>query len=180
MSTSAVDVSIHATSPLFGVGAGAAVAAGAAAAAAAGAAPAAGLSCANVGAQRPATLSRARMAKSFFIVFSSESLRAGLAGADSDDLFEIEDEDLSVPDLAGVGGFLDRLDGLLEQRVLDRRLDLHLGQEIDHVFGSAIELGVALLPSEALDLGDRDALHADRGQGLAHLVKLERLDDCGD
>jgi len=38
---------------------------------------------------------------------------------------------------------------------------------------------VALLPSEALDFGDGDALHADGGKGLAHLVKLERLDNCG-
>src|SRR5262252_5998481 len=140
MSTSAVEVSIQATSPLLGVGAGAAAAAGAAAgAAAAGAAGAAGLSCANVGTARPATPSRARMARSFFIVISSECLRTGLAGADSNDLLEIEDEDLPVADLARVGRLLDRLDGLLEESVLDRGLDLDLGQEIDHVLRSAIE-----------------------------------------
>src|SRR6266571_2517179 len=37
---------------------------------------------------------------------------------------------------------------------------------------------LAFLPAESLDLGDGDALHADGGQGFAHLVKLERLDDC--
>ena len=63
--------------------------------------------------------------------------------------------------------------------VRDRGLDLDLGQEVDDVLGAAIELGVALLPAEALDLGDGDALHADRRQGLADLVELERLDDGG-
>ena len=69
---------------------------------------------------------------------------------------------------------------LLEQVGLDRGLDLHLGQEVDDVLGAAVELGVALLPAEALDFGDGDALHADRRQRFAHLVELERLDDCGD
>jgi hypothetical protein len=39
---------------------------------------------------------------------------------------------------------------------------------------------VALLPAKALDLGDRDALHAYGGQGFAHFVELERLDDSDD
>ena len=39
---------------------------------------------------------------------------------------------------------------------------------------------MALLAAEALDLGDGDALHADRGQRLAHFVELEGLDDGGD
>ena len=56
-------------------------------------------------------------------------------------------------------------------------LDLHLGQEVDDVFGAAIELGVALLAAEALGLGDGDALQPDFLQRLLHLVELERLDD---
>ena len=48
------------------------------------------------------------------------------------------------------------------QVVGDRRLDLDLGQEVDDVLGAAVQLGVALLAAEALDLGDGDALHADR------------------
>ena len=69
---------------------------------------------------------------------------------------------------------------LVEQVVLDRGLDLHLRQEVDDVLGAAVELGVALLAPEALDLGDGDALHADGRERFAHLVELERLDDGGD
>jgi hypothetical protein len=56
-------------------------------------------------------------------------------------------------------------------------LDLHLGQEVDDVFGAAIEFGMALLAAEALGLGDGDALQADFLQRFLHLVELERLDD---
>ena len=59
----------------------------------------------------------------------------------------------------------------------DHHLDLHLGQEVDDVLGAAIELGVALLAAEALDLGDGEAGDADLGQRFAHFVELERLDD---
>src|SRR4051812_38746573 len=39
---------------------------------------------------------------------------------------------------------------------------------------------MALLAPIALDLGHSHAVHADRGQGLAHLVELERFDDSDD
>src|SRR5712692_1439518 len=200
-STSAVEASIQAVSPelIFApstssgfVGAGGAAgaaagapaagaAAGAAAAGAAGAAAAgaAGLSWAMTGAHQPTAPSRARIAKSFFIVVSLERFRAGFAGADADDLLQIDDEDLSVADLSRVGRFFDGFDRLIEHLVLDRGLDLHFRQEIDHVFRATIQLGVTFLPAETLDFGDGDALHADGGQGFPHLVKLERLDDCG-
>src|SRR6516225_8914478 len=108
-----------------------------------------------------------------------ERIRAGLAGANAHDLFEIRDEDLPVADLAGVGGLLDRFDDAIEQVVFDGGFDLHLRQEIDDVFGAAIELGVPLLPAESLDLGDGNPLHADSRQCLANFVELERLDDGG-
>ena len=87
---------------------------------------------------------------------------------------------LPSPILPVLAAFSIGFDHAVEQVVLDRGLDLHLRQEIDDVFGAAVELGVALLPAEALDFGDGDALHADRRQGFADLVELERLDDCGD
>ena len=43
-------------------------------------------------------------------------------------------------------------------------LDFHLGQEVDDVFGAAVELGVALLAAEALHLGHGQAGDADLGR----------------
>src|SRR5437762_2494690 len=179
MSTSAVEVSIQATSPLLGVGAGFAssfFASGAAAAGLSGAA--AGLSCAKVTPAKASDKTSAKNAQSFFITFSSERSRIGFAGADADNLLKIEHEDLAVADLAGVRRFLDCLDRLLEQFRLDRGLDLDLGQEVDDVLRAAVELGVAFLPSEALHFRHGDALHADGGERFTHLVELEGLNDC--
>ena len=89
----------------------------------------------------------------------------------------VGDEDLAIADAAGLGGVLDRLDRLLDHVVAEHDLDLHLGQEVDDVFGAAIEFGMALLPAEALGLDDGDALQADLLKRLLHLVELERLDD---
>src|SRR3970282_1335613 len=181
MMTSAVDTSIQATSPLFGVGAGAAAAGFAssalACAAAAGLSGAgAGFFCARTAPPKARQTVTATHANSLFIASSLERGRIGLAGADADDFFEVEDEDLAVADLAGVRRALDRLEHLLEQIGLHCGLHFHLGQEIDDVLGAAVELGVPLLPAEALDLGDGDSLHADRGKRFAHLVELARLD----
>jgi hypothetical protein len=87
------------------------------------------------------------------------------------------DEDLAVADLAGARRLDDRLDRRLELAVGDHHLDLHLGQEIDDVLGAPVELGVALLPAEALHLGHGQAGDADLGERLAHFVELERLHD---
>src|SRR5688572_25782908 len=184
MMTSAVHISIQLTSPLLGVGAGAAAAglasgAGFAASTAGLSGAAAGLSCASV---TPANARHSVIASQVvnrFMQFSLQRRRIGLAGADANDFFQVEDEDLSVADLAGIGGLLDGLDRLLEHLALHRGLELHLGQEIDDILGAAVQLGVALLPAKALHLRHRDSLHADRRERLAHLVELERLDDCG-
>ena len=38
----------------------------------------------------------------------------------------------------------DRFDHLIQQLGFYRRLDFHLGQKIDYIFGAAIQFGVAL------------------------------------
>ena len=101
----------------------------------------------------------------------------GLPGADADRLLDRRDENLAVADAPGVGRLPDRLDRPLDHRVLDDDLDLHLRQEVDDIFRAPIEFGVALLPAEALGLGDRDALDADLVKRILHVVELERLDD---
>src|SRR5262245_37771105 len=139
MITSTVATIIHAVSPLFGVGAAGSAAAAAAGAAAGGAAAAgaaaggvaagagafaSGVACArtigargSVGATVTAGDSapmraapRAMDASSRFILFPLQRIGAGFTGADAHDLFEIGDEDLSVADLSGFRGLLDRFD----------------------------------------------------------------------
>src|SRR3546814_21142596 len=85
-------------------------------------------------------------------------------------------EDLAVADAAGTGSLHDRLDRTLDHAVLHHHLDLHLRQEVHDIFRAAVEFRVALLPPEALGLGDRQALDPDFVQGVLHVVEFERLD----
>src|SRR6476646_8763289 len=101
----------------------------------------------------------------------------GLARANPHDLLDCGDEYLAVTDLAGARSLDDGVDRTLDQAVGNDDFDLDLGQKVDDILGATIELGVTFLPPETLHFGDRQAAYADLGQGLAHLVELERLDD---
>src|SRR5262245_21107581 len=107
----------------------------------------------------------------------SDGVGSRLAGADADRLFDGGDEYLAVADATGLRGLLDGVEGLRHHFVGQHHLDLHLGQEIDHVLGAAVKLGVSLLPAEAFRLNDGDALQTDLLQRLFHLVELEGLDN---
>src|SRR6056297_3963745 len=106
-----------------------------------------------------------------------ERVRAVLAGADADRLFYGADENLAVANLVGFCGVDDRLYGGIDLIVVEHDVDLHLGQEVHHIFGPAIEFGMALLTAEPLDLDNRKALNASFLQRFLHLVELEGLDD---
>src|SRR5579863_9319448 len=84
-----------------------------------------------------------------------QGVRAGLAGADPNHFLERNHEDLAVADLAGVRGALDCFRRLLDGIVRNDRLDLHLRQELDRVFGASIQLRMSLLTSEPLHFRHR-------------------------
>jgi hypothetical protein len=100
-----------------------------------------------------------------------------LAGPDAHDAFDGDDEDLAVADAAGLRR-LAMASTTRSTRLSDHHdFELHLGQEIDDVFGTAIQFGVALLAAETLGLGNGDAGCPDLVKGFLHFVELERLDD---
>src|SRR3546814_2511626 len=66
------------------------------------------------------------------------------AGADTQRGFDMADENLAVADAAGLCGGGDRLHNAFGHRILDDDFELHLGQEVDDIFGAAIEFGVTL------------------------------------
>ena len=108
----------------------------------------------------------------------SDRVEPAFAGADADRLLDCGDEDLAVADAAGLRRIADRFDRAVDELVRQHDLDLHLGQEVDDVFGAAIEFGVAFLAAESLGLGDGDALQPNLLQRLLHLVELEWFDDA--
>ena len=109
----------------------------------------------------------------------SEGVSADFSGADADRLFDRRHEDLAVTGLAGAGDSLNRFDNSFDTVIENHRLDLYLGQKVDDVLGASIELGVALLAPESLDLGDGDAGHPGAGQCFADLIKFEGPHDGG-
>ena len=86
-------------------------------------------------------------------------------------------EDLAIANLAGARRLDYGLDRGLHGFIVNNYFNLDFGQEIHDVFGTAIKLGVAFLPSETLHLGDGKAGHPHVRQRLANFVEFEGLDD---
>ena len=65
------------------------------------------------------------------------------------------------------------LDGRLQFGVVDDDFDFHFRHEVDAVFRAAVHLGVAFLPAEAADLGDRHAGNAFFHEGVFDVLEFE-------
>src|ERR1700693_743054 len=107
----------------------------------------------------------------------SERVFAALAGADADRVLDGDDEDLSVSDVARLRGREDGLHHPPDQIVRDHHLDLDLRHQVHLVFGAAVQLGVALLPSHSLHLADGQAGDAQLVERVLDRVEFERLHD---
>src|SRR3990172_4156791 len=88
----------------------------------------------------------------------SNRVEAAFAGADANRLFDGRNENLSVADTAGLRGLADRFNRTIDHFVGEDDFYLHLGKEVDNIFGAPVEFRVALLPAEALCLRDGDPL----------------------
>src|SRR5262249_46491587 len=104
-------------------------------------------------------------------------VRPVLGCADSDGFGDCRHQDLAVIDPPGMSRLLDRVDRAINERILHDDFDLYLREEVDDVFGPAIEFGVAFLAAKTLGLGDGDSLDPDFVKRLLHLIELEGLDD---
>src|ERR1700738_3402508 len=104
----------------------------------------------------------------------------GLARANAHSVFDVEDKYFTIPDLPGLRGRSDGLDGSGGQLARDCHLNLDLGYKSNCIFGPAIELAMPSLSPVALDLGHCHSWHADRIESIADLFELKWLDDCDD
>jgi hypothetical protein len=112
--------------------------------------------------------------------FFGWGLDGGIAfffSADTNSFFDIRDEHFAVADFAGLGGFDDRGQGSVFLRIANDEFDFDLGQEIHCVFAAAIDFGMSLLTTEALDFANRHAFDTDFAQGVFDLFELEWFDD---
>src|SRR5690606_20125208 len=102
---------------------------------------------------------------------------AGFPCADANGLFELGDENLAVADPAGLGRVFDCCRDRVDLCGVQRDLEFELGQEVNGVFGAAIDFGMALLTAVALDLGDGHAVDVEKIEGLADLLEPRRFYD---
>jgi hypothetical protein len=68
----------------------------------------------------------------------------GLARANAHSVFDVEDKYFTIPDLPGLRGRSDGLDGSVGQLARDCHLNLDLGYKSNCIFGPAIELAIPL------------------------------------
>ena len=81
---------------------------------------------------------------------------------------------------AGRGGLDDGVHDTGGVELADDDLDADLRHEVHLVLRPAVDLGVAPLAAEALDLAHGQTGDADQLEGVLDVVELERLDDRGD
>src|SRR5207245_6654563 len=94
-------------------------------------------------------------------------------------LLDLLHENLAIADLAGARRLDDGLDYMLDHLFVDHDLHLHFRQEIDHIFGAAIQFGMPFLTSETLHFSHGQAGDADFSQRFTHFIQLEWFDNVG-
>src|SRR5258707_11085796 len=109
----------------------------------------------------------------------SERVCVYFARANSDDLLERGDKNLSVADLPGFRLRRDGLDDRLGHLAFDCNFDLEFGKKAHGVFRAAIDFRMPLLAAVALDLGHPHALHPECRELLANFVQFAWPDDYG-
>src|SRR3954469_23509492 len=93
-------------------------------------------------------------------VIPSHRFLADFFRPNPDGVLDWEHKNFSIADFAGLGCADHNADGLIDHFVSQNDFHLHLRQEIDRVFASAINLSVALLAPEALHFRHRHTLDA--------------------
>src|SRR4029079_5876019 len=82
--------------------------------------------------------------------------------------------------LRGQSCCLELFHHLIELLAGDGDFEAQLGKKVHRVFGTAINLGVALVPSGTFHLRHGNAVYADARKGVAHFIELEGLYDGDD
>ena len=106
-----------------------------------------------------------------------ESFFTALAGADAEDVEDVEDGDLAVADFAGVGYVGDGLDDGVQEAVGNEDLDFGLRKEVHGVFAATVDFRVAALSAESFDFSDGHSMNADFTECVLNVVEFMWLDD---
>jgi 2,3-bisphosphoglycerate-dependent phosphoglycerate mutase len=101
-------------------------------------------------------------------------------GADSHHVLDVRDPGDAVTHRVGACGLHDRVDERFDQFIRADNLHADLVHEVELVLFASVDLNVTAGVAESSSLRNGHAGDADLLDGGLHLVKFERLDDCGD
>src|ERR1700687_638883 len=104
-----------------------------------------------------------------------ESVVAALFVANPDSFVDVGEEYLAVADLAGLRGAEDCLDDFIDGFIAQHNLQFDLGEKVDAVFATTIELRMAFLPAMAASFHYCKPLDANFQERCLHGVKLGGL-----
>src|SRR5579862_5952407 len=111
----------------------------------------------------------------WFSLQESQGFLAPLIRADADGVVDGGDENLTVTDFAGLGGFHDGSDRRIGAVVRRDDFEFEFRQEIHAVFTAPIDFGMAFLAAETFDFGDGHALKTDITERVFHFLQFERF-----
>ncbi len=106
-----------------------------------------------------------------------QRILARFAGSNTNGIVEGVDEDFSVTDLTGLGGLDDRIEDHSQVIVRANDFDLYFGNEIDGIFGAAIDFSMSFLATVALDLADRHSVNPSFREGIFDVIQFEMTHD---
>jgi hypothetical protein len=107
----------------------------------------------------------------------SEGIFSLFLSANTHSFFHGKHENLPIPDLACFGAFDNRDDYIVGSGIRNDNFNFNFGKKINGIFAAAINFGVALLATEAFDLGNSHSLNANVTQAVFYFLQLEWFDD---
>jgi len=96
-----------------------------------------------------------------------------LSGANANNALDGYNENLSIANFAGMGGGFDGLHNQVDLICYDHYLNIYLGDKVNHVFSTTINLGMSFLASVTLYLGDGHPLNANFCQRFFNAVEFK-------
>ena len=94
------------------------------------------------------------------IAWLLNSILTPLTRTNTDSLFNISDKDFSITDSSRLRSFYYAINDIFYLSVGDNNFHFNFREEINDIFGTAVELGVALLTTKSFDFGNRDSLYS--------------------
>src|SRR5690606_27348590 len=106
-----------------------------------------------------------------------DGIHAGFTGTDTNNFFDVGDENLAIADASRLGSLADGFNSAVHGFVCDDDFNFHFGKKVDDIFGAAVKLGMTFLSSKSLGFDDSNPLQTDFLKGFLHFIQLEGLYD---